>query len=413
MRETGKVRLKEVLKLVLAVTLPTLFFGGALEVGLRLLNIPDAPVFGWQWDRSPYKSEENMGEARVNQLGLRGRPIEYKADDFVILLVGDSYTEAGAQAFEDMPEQILEGLLRRKYGFDHVRVFSVASAGWGQDQELIGLMNYFARFRADLVLMWLTPINDYWENGNVDRSVAAKSGPLKPTFKINKNNLELAYPRQQSKIGLLIERAFARLKYGKENGLAQLYTEGWLKTLPEPKLEPTSKTSCPPTEVEQLEIVSAYQKGERNITAITNEDLTQARSHFSHFLVPASARENYQLSLTHMLMKEARKLAESHGASFRAFYPKGSDIDVALSAVKCVKDESTGKYFSSDFSNLVADIEKSDLGGVLLTPDVRSKNPTVISSRDWHLNHDGNLLAMDGLIQKLRDQNLLPPIPAH
>ena len=320
----------------------------------------------------------------------------------------NSYIEAGTQPYEDMPEQILENLLTNKYGFKRVRVFSVASAGWGQDQELLSLGAYFSRFRADLVLMWLTPINDYWENGNVDRSVHFEAGHLKPTFQlINDSELRLEYPKKfQFKIRLLLEKAIANLRGG-ANGLEQFYVQQWLDQLPPSNITPAPPGFCPPTEVDQLDVVASFQRGGGRVTAVTTEDLDHARSHFSHFLVPRSMRERYQINLTHRLIEETTKLALAHGAKFRAFYPKGSDIERSLSLVKCVKDQMTGNYYLTDFSDLVFDLRESNLKETLLHIDITSKTPNGISSRDWHLNRDGNLMAMDALAQQLLANGLL------
>jgi hypothetical protein len=398
---------KEFVKAFLAVCVSTGIFVGAIEVGLRIINIPPEPIFGWKWARSPYKSDANNLDTRVNQLELRGRPIEYGKNDFVIVILGDSYTEAGTHAFEEMPEQILEKLLHEKYGFDSVRVFSIASAGWGQDQQLVGLLEYFSRFRADLVLMWLTPINDYWENGNVDRSISQESGPLKPTFRMRGSDIELAYPQHRWKLRLLIERALAHLKYGNAVGLERLYTSWWLGELPESNLTSVPRSMCPLMEVEQLDVVSSFHARQAAITAITTEDLPEGRSHFSHFLIPHSKREDYQINITHRLIDEIAKLATSHSASFRMFYPKGSDIDKALGVVKCVREATTGKYYSSDLSDLTADLSNIGLGRALLKININSDVPTIISSRDWHLNRLGNILAMDALAQQLIEQKLL------
>lgn len=378
------------------------------EFGLRWAHIPPEPRFGWKWSSSPYKSDTNVQDARVNELGLRGRPIAYNDHDLVIVLVGDSYIEAGAQNYEDMPEQILENLLKTKYGLRHARVFSVASAGWGQDQEFLSLEAYFSRFRADLVLMWLTPINDYWENGNVDRNTLPKAGPLKPTFRLTEgNDLHLEYPEKSPfKIRLLFERAIANLRYG-DGGLEQFYMQRWLEKLPPSNISPAPPSFCPPAEVDQLDVVASFQRNEGRVTAVTSEDLDHARSHFSHFLIPISLRERYQIRITHRLIEEAAKLALAQGAAFRAFYPKGSDIDRALGLVKCVKDKTTGKYYLTDFSDLVFDLKESHLKELLLEIDITSKTPNGISSRDWHLNRDGNLMAMDVLAQQLLASGLL------
>lgn len=174
---------KEIVFATATVVTAIALSSAAIEIGLRLMDYPPTPKIGWKWDRSPYKSLANLSDTKVNQLGLRGRSIIDGKDKFVVVLVGDSYLEAGAQPFEDMPEQIFERELIERWGVLNARVSTVAAAGWSQDQQLLALESYFHRFRADLVLMWLTPFNDYWENTFVDRSVGPIAGPLKPTFR--------------------------------------------------------------------------------------------------------------------------------------------------------------------------------------------------------------------------------------
>ena len=139
------------------------------EVILQVIDFPATPTPGWRWDESPYRSPANDGDKRTNQLGLRGGPIQYSKDDFVVVLLGDSQVEAGTQPWDKMPELLLHQALQQQLPSRSVKVFSVASAGWGTDQQLFWLNRYFEKYRADLVVNWLTPVNDYWENTFIDR----------------------------------------------------------------------------------------------------------------------------------------------------------------------------------------------------------------------------------------------------
>jgi len=151
-----------------------------IEAVLQLLDYPKRPTIGWDWKTSAYKDSAFYSD-QVNELGYRGQPITYSDDDYIILLLGDSFVEAGVQRQAAQPERILQFILH-EYGVNNAKVFSIASAGWSVDQELLALQGYFSRYRADAVIHWMTPPNDFWEAGNIDRSFTSVPGPLKPTF---------------------------------------------------------------------------------------------------------------------------------------------------------------------------------------------------------------------------------------
>lgn len=93
-------------------------FALALVLGIVMCQILLPPVTsGW---RGFAKSWE------TNQLGYRGRPIEYSNQDYVVLLLGDSQVEALQCAFAYMPESRLEYYLNSKG--KRVKVFSVERA---------------------------------------------------------------------------------------------------------------------------------------------------------------------------------------------------------------------------------------------------------------------------------------------
>ena len=104
----------------------------------------------WDWKTSAYK-DNAFNSDQVNEFGYRGQPIKYDDGDYIVLLLGDSFIEAGVQPQAVRPERILQFILR-EYGITNAKVFSIASAGWSVDQELIGLQAYFSRYRADAVI---------------------------------------------------------------------------------------------------------------------------------------------------------------------------------------------------------------------------------------------------------------------
>ena len=67
------------------------------------------------------------------------------------------------------------------------KVFSLGSLGYGNDQELLALQEYFREFRADKVVLWQTFNNDVWNN--MFHTNMPKDGNMKPTFLLIKGQL--------------------------------------------------------------------------------------------------------------------------------------------------------------------------------------------------------------------------------
>ena len=131
------------------------------------------PRLSWRHFRDDY----------LNQLGFRGRKIEYSDNDYVIILVGDSQVEATTQDPENMPERLLERSINKK----NVKVFSVGASGYGADQEYIAVDEYFkAGYRADLAILWFTQQNDIW---NTTFPSHGQGGSLKPTYRLDNGRL--------------------------------------------------------------------------------------------------------------------------------------------------------------------------------------------------------------------------------
>lgn len=373
----------------------------AAEAALRWLDKPPSLRVGWRWDASPYKSESNFGDHRTNQLGLRGRPFDYTDSDFVVVLVGDSYVEAGAQPFEDMPEQILEAAFAARGFKKRVKVYSIASAGWGQDQEDLALERYFEKYRADLVIHWFTPVNDYWENTFIDRSVDAKAGPLKPTFRLQPDrSLTLVESlASSSKLVELVRIAWGRARLGSKATRNDIYAATWDRNLPSGTLVPVASSECPASQIAELDMVEAYRRGLKTMTVVTEERVEEGRTHFSPFIRPTSAIEKYEIDLTHALLQKMNGIATKNKADFRIFYPKGSDIDVAVRHVKCVRRGD--KFYRVEMNDLLEFLALTPLSEKIVPVTIASDKPSVLSSRDWHLNRFGNEEALAGLVDSL------------
>lgn len=373
-----------------------------VETGLHIINYPPMPEVGWRWNQSPYRAKFNEHDQNTNQLGLRGRKIEYDKDDFVILLLGDSQVEAGSQTADKLPEILLETALKAQLHSKHIKVFSVASAGWGQDQELIWLRQYFENYRADLVLAWPTPVNDYWENTFIDRSVTREAGKLKPTFCINVDKLDPVVPfRFEWKLRNLLGLAVGRGSGNNKFTLEQYYTDRWLAALPSPVNATPSKAECPALEVLEKDLIGSFIAGSRSYTLVTDEDVENGRSHFSPFLKNMSERDRYSVVITHRLLQEIADLSKTKGAQFRIFHPYRSDLDAAFREIKCVKMQANGQYFEFDGSDWLRYLKQSSLKNQLITLDVVDPHPMNVAPSDWHLSYEGNRHVMNVLANTL------------
>lgn len=287
-------KLFRVMVIVVSILLTIL----AIEAVLQLLNKPKPPISGWRGAGAPL----NVTLSEQNQLEFRGQRVEYSDDDFVIVLVGDSFVDAKACAYEWMPERRLQfyiNTMGRK-----VKVFSIGASGYGQDQELLGLREYFKRFRADLVVLWETPINDVWNN--VFPSSLPAPGIPKPTFWIEDGQLrgpseEIGQPiREKSRVKLvqLWRRAF---RWSRDYR--------WEKYYP-PAYKPMSEYTG--------EVKDDWQQRWDNDPNFI-QDLSSEKSHLAISLTPRSERMKYGLDLTHKLVQEMERLTTSRGEQFVTF----------------------------------------------------------------------------------------------
>ncbi|KRB85127.1 hypothetical protein ASE07_21425 [Noviherbaspirillum sp. Root189] len=380
----------------------------AVEGALRVANYPPAPPIGWRWDESPYRAPFNASENQTNQLGLRGNRIEYGTDDFVIVLLGDSQVEAGTQNADKQPEVVLRQELERA-GIRKVRVFSVASAGWGQDQQLVWLNEYFRHYRADLVLNWLTPVNDYWENTFVDRSITREAGRLKPTYTLTGDRqLQTVMPASVDlRLASLVGLAKGRISLGNSYTIEQYRLDRWTARLPSSQSPQAASGVCPGNEIDQKILIGAYMSGNRNYTLVTDEDLPDGRSHFSPFLKNQSARDRYAVDVTHRLLEELGNVSKAHNARYLMFHPYRHDLDAAFREIRCVRT-ADGRLFEYDGSDWMRHLKATSLKDQLITFNVSADEALSSGPNDWHFNEEGNRRAMHALAEILKQKKLVP-----
>jgi hypothetical protein len=393
--------LNVILKNLLLLIASALLMLGLTEGALQALDFPARQADGWKWSESPYRSPSNNDDHRVNELGLRGQPIRYAKDDFVVILLGDSQVEAGTQPHDKMPEALLREALERRLGPGKVKVFSVASAGWGNDQQLVWLKRYFESYRADLVVNWLTPVNDYWENTFIERSITPQAGRLKPTYKLDPGGaLILAKPGSRWKLRSLVSLAIGKWRHGNSYTLEQHDSDAWLAALPPAEVPRQDAAACPAHEIDQKALIGSYMQGGRAYTVITDEDLHRGRSHFAVFLKESSQRDRYAVDVTHRLLAEASRTAEAHGARFLLYHAYRSDLDAAFREIKCLKT-ADGATFAFDGSDWLRYLKASPLASHLVTAQITSDHSLSAGPNDWHFNEEGNRKAMDALADLL------------
>ena len=262
----------------------------------QIFYSPPPIISGW---RGHVKSLEQ------NELGYRGHSIAYSDEDFVILLLGDSQVEAQACRFEYLPESRLEHDLNTKG--KRVKVFSIGAAGYGQDQQLLALREYFSKYRANLVLLWQTPTNDVWNN--IFPTHWPTNANPKPTFWIEDGQLK--GPTEQ--IGETISRPRIKMLslFGKFIPSISQRDTIWEKRLP--------TAYKPLTEFKGPVNYDWQQRWDANLGLMRDENLDIEKSHFAIRLTPRSKRMEYGLVLTRKLLHEIDKLIFANNGRFVIF----------------------------------------------------------------------------------------------
>jgi hypothetical protein len=286
---------------IVLVTSSTLFSVLVGTVTLQVLFEPTPIKSGWRSSLSLLRQVHKLDK---NQLGFRGQPINYSDDDFVILLLGDSQAEAiYCCAYGWMPERRLEHYIKSEHS-KKVRVFTLAASGYGQDQQLLVLKEYFRRYRADLVVLWQTPSNDVCNN-MFPTSMPANGTP-KPTFVLK--NGELNGPSEQMgqelqtpalKLMTLWHRVFSPPARDDE----------WEKYLPEPYL---------PMVAYDGGVNQTWQQAFDNGT-MGGENLNTEKANKAIYLTPRIRRMVYGLELTRRLLQEIQQQVSAQNGKFVIF----------------------------------------------------------------------------------------------
>jgi len=340
----------------------------------RALDIPAPVISGWR--------SQGIIAKEQNELGFRGQPIKYADDDFVIVMLGDSFVEAQACAYEWMPEDRLESYLNTSG--KRVKVFSVGAAGYGQDQELLALTDYFAHYRADMVLLWETPINDVWNN-----IFPTGFGTPKPTFWLE--NGELRGPSEG--LGQPV-RETSRFR------LIQL----WSQKFPPSRDRQWEKT-FPPAYKPMVELKGPFKQDWQQLWDSGGPyrltDLESEKSPLAISLSPRSERMQYGLDLTRNLMEQIQHLVSAHGSQFIAFAPNIFLDDLRNDGVHLFK----GKYYRTSADQYKENVDYWNRGFKFFSIEVTVK-PWRMGPENIHLNEHATDQVMQDLAKQI--QTLIP-----
>jgi hypothetical protein len=356
-----------------------------IEVVLQVVNYPKPTVSGWKTLES-YKSERH-------QLGFRGQPIEYRDEDFVIVLVGDSQVEAKACAFGWMPEQRLQFYLSS--GGKRVKVFSLGGPATGQDQQLLSLREYYQRFRADMVVLWLTPANDVWNN-TFPSGIPDDRTP-KPTFWLEDGQL-----RGPTELTGQPVRETPRLKLARlwRKFLPWSREKEWARTILPPAYSPLTNYEGPVSDdwQKRMEMLPGYLRYENFDTDKNDRALT---------LTPRSPRMQYGLDLTRRLLQEMRSFAASGGAQFVIFRTDATPGEKRGQAAGAdeVVHALNGKYYKTSDTQYAENLNYLTQGFNSHVIPV-TVEPPLVGPEDVHLNEHATDQVIKDLAAKI--ESLVP-----
>lgn len=370
------------LALALASTIAATVVGAVL---VQVFYRPAPIVSGWRAAAAIAKSQRN-------QMGFRGQPIDYAPDEFVVLLLGDSQVEGGfCCPYGVMPERRLQHYLNEEFG-RRVKVFSIAATGYGQDQQLLALQEYYAAYRADLVVLWETPSNDVWNNMFPTHMPA--NGTPKPTFRLEQETLRGPSERMGEELAAspvkaitLLRRAFSPLRRDEE----------WERYLPEPYV--------PLKEYEGL-VNDTWQR-RANLGYMEHENLATEKSHLAMMLTPPSKRMRYGLELTRRLLKEMERLVTAHQGRMVAFHAASPDLaggPVEVYVLNGLHYAASLDQFNANVAYINQDI--TFLPIPVTVPDYR------ISETDGHLTEQATDQVMRDLAGRLSGLIPGPAAPA-
>jgi hypothetical protein len=306
----GKRGPKFVFLVLLSIFVPVVVLVVFLEGALSFFGKPALTTqIGWL-------ALSETDPAEQNEYGMRGHRASDGDSSPTFILLGDSQAGGAAQNFQDMPEVRLQDNLQSKFR-EKVRVLTVAAGGWGQDQELLALKSVMDSTRPRAVVLWFTPINDYWNN-TFPSHIGRNGGP-KPTYWLEGDELKGPNLPWLSLFGRRPNASRLRTMWDRAKGVPIFPSdEEWESKLPAAysfREKRSGKTVVP------LETyLKGQRKGAREISYFGQENFFTEKSHYSIFLTPPSSRMEYSLRLTRHLISAIQRECEKNGARFLIVY---------------------------------------------------------------------------------------------
>jgi hypothetical protein len=169
---------------------PIVRFFRPFDMNQRAFAMRYDPVLGWS--KAPHLTGVYApGEERVevlNSRGLRGREYPYAkpANEYRVLVLGDSFAEGRLVAFQDTTFEVLERELRSTMGGDRrAEVISAGTGGYSTDQSLLFFTGEGWKYAPDLTVLMFYE-NDVWYNA---QPVSSRGN--KPLFELRGDELVL------------------------------------------------------------------------------------------------------------------------------------------------------------------------------------------------------------------------------
>ena len=370
--------MSDTLKRLLLVGLSIVLTLVLCEVALRVTGKPESPIAGWKAEGHP--------PTDLNQFGFRGKKLDAEPDDFVVALVGDSFVENVSAPIESIPERLLEEELQ-KLGLP-ARVVSLGARGYGQDQQLLAVQDFFQTHRADMVVVWVIPDNDVWNN--MFRTHYG-GRPPKPTYRLEGDKLipptwEWMKRTEPPGLGWAIRRQTGELVYDGQ----------WEHRLPQPY---QSLETSPVPEPDK-----SWQKRWDDNPGFQLEEYDQDRNHDVLHLEPRSKRLDYGIKLTIRLLQEIQSVSQKNDAEFAVLF---TGIWEAEAYDRPVDDltwhELNGRFYGYSsvryWANLVELYGSFPLITIPCTVD-----DWQVSETDLHFNVDANRQLMRELAKRIVEQ---------
>lgn len=359
-------------KRAVLVCLTLVISGLAAELFLRAAGLPQSVTAGWKAKDHP--------ASEYNQFGFRGAELEADEDDFVVVLLGDSFVECVSSPIDKIPGRLLEKELKDR-GLP-AKVVSLGARGYGQDQQLLALREYFESARADLVVLWVIPDNDVWNN-----TFRTHYGLPKPTFRLSGDRLIPPKWEWMSRLEPAGLSGFLKRFSAKECDAE------WEKHLPEPYV---AKEEPPVPEPNQ-----SWQERWDEQPGYRQENFLTDRNHQTLHLEPRSERTAYGVRLTLRLLEEIQKLCFGNNADFHILYTQEWEAEAYNRPVDdLVWYELNGKYYGHSsvtfWSNLSELYDPFPRWAVQCTLE-----DWKVSETDLHFNQKANQQLMGKLAHEI------------